>query len=159
MTMAKTHNKKKAGEEETDAVDSFLGLKHIAYCRTGIPNTIKDYDLAILLDFAKWQICKTRNVLWNDPVWDNYTADEILIEFFAIGFDLNPKSREAFERTLLKPKEADYAWFDRMEKQAREEAKAKKQTENQQATTDAVNTKIIVSGEPPPDLDDDFTKR
>ena len=121
----KKHNVKTQDEEDiTIKIDPYLGLKHIAYCRTGLSKTT-ELTSEILLSFAKWQICKARRVLWNDPVWDSYTQEEILIEFFSISFDLDPKTREVFEKNLMKPREAEYAWFDKMEAKALAEAKAK----------------------------------
>jgi len=98
---------------KTAAEDPFKGLKHIAYCRTGI---VPDMSMPVLVDYAKWQICKIRKVLWHDPIWNEYTEEEILIEFFCINFDLSPEARTDFERSVLKPQSKDLAWFTEMEK-------------------------------------------
>ena len=127
--------------------DPFWGLKHIAYYRTGLPN-VDGLGMAELIDYAKWQICKVRNVLWHDPIWHEYTDEEILVEFFAINFDANPEARADFERAILKPKVKDLEWFDQMERQvlAENAKKAKGLVENPQPD------KIVV-GE---DFDDTF---
>lgn len=91
--------------------DPFFGLKYIAFLRTGKPHDDEDIDQEWLLNFAKHQICKVRSVMWNDPIWEKYTHEEILIEYFAIKFDENTKSREEFEARLVRPKEDDIDWM------------------------------------------------
>jgi hypothetical protein len=95
--------------------DPFFALKYIAYYRTGLPKDMEELDRETLISFAKWQICKVRNVLWNDPVWDSYTEEEILIEFFAIKFDENEELRKEFGTLGMGPSKADLDWFDSME--------------------------------------------
>jgi len=96
--------------------DPFLPLKYIAYCRSRLTDLKDDFDKEALLDFAKWQICKVRNVLFLDPIWDAYTEEDILIEYFAIRFDesedmVNEFKKEAFQDT----KEQVTDWFKKME--------------------------------------------
>lgn len=98
-----------------DPKDPFFGLKYIAYCRSALSPNKEDLDTESFVSFAKWQICKTRNKLWNDPVWDEYTNEEILTEFFAIRFDENEEMRREFETSILTPSKSDLDWFERME--------------------------------------------
>lgn len=107
--------------------DPFFGLKYIAFCRTGLIVDGETLDEEAMLAFAKWQICKVRNILWNDPVWDNYTNPEILIEYFAIKFDEDADLRTAFEASTVSAKEADVDWFERMEKKLKEGSKIKEE--------------------------------
>jgi len=96
--------------------DPLYGLKYIAFCRTGLED--KTVDMQDFINFAKWHICRTRKVLWNDPVWDNYTDDEILIEFFSIRFDESPEVREEFKKTTVSASKSDLDWFEEMERKA-----------------------------------------
>ncbi len=93
--------------------DPFFGLKLIAYYRTGLPVNDDDIDEEAMVQFAKWQICKIKSVLWNDPVWNEYTSPEILIEFFAIKFDENEELRKKFEAGIVTTKKSDTDWMER----------------------------------------------
>lgn len=94
--------------------DLFFNLKSIAYHRTALPDAnITKEDI---INYAKWQICKSRNVLWKDPIWDDYTPEDILVEYFAILFDDNEENKEAFAQKLKPVTEEVYDWFTEMEK-------------------------------------------
>lgn len=101
--------------------DPFFGLKYIAFCRTGLPANEEDLDEEAMLQFAKWQVCKVRNILWNDPKWDSYTSQEILIEYFAIKFDQDTELRKDFEISTISTKQADVDWFAKKEAQLKAE--------------------------------------
>lgn len=98
-----------------EADDSLFGLKYIAYCRTGLHVNPDDEDSETIVSFAKWQICKVRNVLWNDPIWESYTDQELLIEYFCLKFDENDQLRKEFESKLVSVKKSDLAWMEAME--------------------------------------------
>lgn len=92
--------------------DPFFGLKYLAYCRSTLPSSDVDLTEEGLQVFAKWQLCKARNVLWNDPIWDSYTMQELLIEFFAIRFDESDELRTEFGASLNTAKKADIDWME-----------------------------------------------
>jgi hypothetical protein len=118
MKAPKANQKSKINEP-----DPFFGLKLIAYYRTGLPVNEDDLDEEAMVQFAKWQICKIKNVLFHDPIWDNYTTPEILAEFFSIKFDENEDLRKKFEAQLVTIKKADEDWILRMAaKHAKEQA-------------------------------------
>lgn len=102
-------------KNNSEVKDPFFALKYIAFHRTGLPKDPEDLDRESLISFAKWQICKVRNILWNDPVWDSYTEEEILIEFFSIKFDENEDLRRDFGNLVQGPSTKDLDWFDEME--------------------------------------------
>jgi hypothetical protein len=93
------------------AKDPLFGLKYIAYLRTTLPKDSDSLDNDTIVSFAKWQVCKSRNILWNDPIWESYTQQEILIEFFAIRFDEDEKLRTAFEAGLVSASKSDMDWL------------------------------------------------
>lgn len=99
---------------EKSPKDPFYTLKYLAYLRTGLTVNDEDLDETSLVNFARWQICKVRNVLWNDPVLLEYTPEELLIEFFAIRFDEDPELRKTFETSLISAKSQEIDWFERM---------------------------------------------
>jgi hypothetical protein len=118
---------KKPKPPKAKEIDPFFGLKLIAYYRTGLPVNEEDLDEEAMVQFAKWQICKIKNVLFNDPVWDNYTDPEILIEFFAIKFDENEKLRDEFQAGLVTAKKADVDWMLRQEEKLLKQGKIKEE--------------------------------
>lgn len=60
--------------------DPLKKLKGFAYTRT-FPNP-EGVSLAQLIIIAKTSLCKLTNTLYKDPVWDLYTDEELLIEYF-----------------------------------------------------------------------------
>ena len=109
----------------TEDKDPFFALKYIAYLRTGQTVNEDDLDMETIAQFAKWQICKVRNVLWNDPIWDSYTTEELMVEFFAIKFDESEDLRNEFEAKIVTAKKEDLDWLERMERKDRESKQGK----------------------------------
>ena len=100
--------------------DPFFGLKYIAWCRTTVKGEVLTEEH--LIDYAKWQLCKSRNLLFNDPIFKEYTKEEILVEFFSIKFDEDEKLKEAFELEMQGVNKSDLDWFEKMEKLYQEKA-------------------------------------
>lgn len=119
MQPSKTPKRQKSNlpgrKKKSKSHDPFKVLKYIAYLRTGFPASNEDLDEETLINYAKWQICSARSILWLDPIWDAYTPQEILIEFFAIKFDESAELRQEFERDIVEVKAVDLSWFDEME--------------------------------------------
>lgn len=128
--------------EAKKTLDPFFGLRYIAYLRTGMPVNEEDMDESVLANFAKWQLCKARNRLWLDPIWDAYTYEELLIELFAVQFDEDAELRTKFEAGLVTANRSDEDWMARME--ARHRAKA-------EAAAQAEQSKIVVENASPAD--------
>jgi hypothetical protein len=101
--------------------DPFFGLKYIAYCRSKLPPEEAGRDDADIINYAKWQICKSRNLLFLDPIWDRYSEEEILIEYLTIRFDEDENVCKAFESQMQGVSLDDQEWFERMEKKYHEE--------------------------------------
>lgn len=108
--------------------DPFFALKYIAWCRTQLPPEEAELEEIDFVHYAKWSICRERGILFKDPVWDGYTPEDIMVEFFAIGFDNSEEIRDAFQSSMKGVKAADIDWFEAMEKKvlAEKEAEAKK---------------------------------
>ncbi|RLG44951.1 MAG: hypothetical protein DRN81_03195 [Thermoproteota archaeon] len=84
----------------------------------------EDSDIADFVEYCRHFVSAEKNILFNDPVWDRYTEEEIIIEFFALRFDKEKEFREEYESQLMGgPSEEDYAWFDRMEAELQEKNK------------------------------------
>lgn len=116
--MSKTKKQKPNENSQIANKDPFFGLKFIAYCRSqrppdGVDGIItEDIDI---INYAKWRVCKSRNVLFNDPVWENYTPEEILVEYFTISFDDSEEVRDMFLAQMRGVETKDYDWLEQME--------------------------------------------
>jgi len=115
--------------EELKAEDPYYGLKFIAWCRSQLPPKDSEITEQDFVEFAKWQICKDRKVLFLDPIWDRYGPEDVLVEFFTIALDNNEELRKEFEATLRGVSNSDLAWFEEMEAKflKQQEEKAKKE--------------------------------
>lgn len=76
--------------------DKLQRVKFVAYCRSNTPpgETTKLDDL---VDFAKFYLCAHAKKLWKDPIWDSYTDEEILVEYFSLLFFKDEVARKEFE--------------------------------------------------------------
>lgn len=107
--------------------DKLLNIKYIAYC---LNNTAPEkFTIKSFVNHAKFQLCLLTKTLSKDPVWDSYTGEEILVEYFAHVFHTNKNAVQEFEARLSKGDIIDFnAWADLMiERNAKEQdEKAKK---------------------------------
>ena len=104
-------------------------IKYMGYCLSQLPPQQNMIDFEDFLQFAKFQLCESRKILLKDPIWDSYTKEEILIEYFAMVFSINEDFKKSFENFLNEGYEDSlsieevYDWFDeQIEKDNREKA-------------------------------------
>lgn len=95
------------------SVEGLFRLEYMAYCMSqmppkDVPSTLEDY-----VRFAKFQLSVDKHLLMEDPIWDKYTDEEIIVEFMANLFMKNPKKLEEFEAKLLGSDDNIYDWFDK----------------------------------------------
>lgn len=106
--------------KKTIEKDPFLGPKHIGYCWSQTPlegMTYKDF-----VKYAQFQLCYATKRLMRDPIWDTYTNEEILAEFFAHQFEQKPDTVREFETRLNKGAYIDFnTWADLEIKRTQEE--------------------------------------
>ena len=99
-------------------------LKSIAYCRAfGSMDGKVSYDALVIT--ARSFLGRETKTLYNDPIWDEYTPEEILIEFFQYKFAKDEDFKKDFEvecnvKDLQKEDTMD--WLDEMVAQAEREA-------------------------------------
>jgi hypothetical protein len=97
----------------TSKLDPLKNIKYLGYCLSQLPSgdlTLKDF-----IRYAKFNLAVKTKRLLKDPIWDSYTAEELLTEFFAHQFDSNPEFLKAFELDLaqIEGKDQDFAsWAD-----------------------------------------------
>ncbi len=125
---------KKQDQNKVEKRDPFFNLKYLAYCMSQQPAKRSDVDLSDFIRFARYSICSERGIAFWDPVWDTYTDEQIIIEYYAILLDKDATFREEFESKLnstLGLADEDVDWMDKMiaENQKEREAMAEKQAE------------------------------
>lgn len=94
-------------------VDPFKGLKFLGYRLSQLPDKYKTQDL---IRYAKFFLAEKTGTLLKDPIWDEYTAEELLAEFYAHQFVLNKGFKMAFEQEIgdVDGKVDDFAaWADK----------------------------------------------
>lgn len=109
-------------------VDPYKGLKYIGYRQSQLPTT---YSLADLTKYAKFYLAHKTKTLLKDPIWDEYTVEELLVEFYAHQMVDNKEFRIQFESQMgdIDGSVDDFAsWAD---KQISEEAKIRDETLDQ----------------------------
>lgn len=106
--------------------DPFFRIKYLGYCLARTPE-LMDYD--DFVRFCKFQLAHRTNTLLKDPIWDKYTSEEIIVEFFAHKFESDRDARNDFEIMMEYGKNAVDEFSDWADKQM---AKSKKEREEHQ---------------------------
>lgn len=109
-------------------------LKFKGYCWAFTPPG-EDTSFEDFVNFAKFTLCRKCNRLWKDPIWEAYTDEEVLIEYFAHLFSTDEVRRKEFESKLATEAgdyEDIYDWLDRKvaENQAENAAKVAAQPDS-----------------------------
>lgn len=111
-------------EAKEPTIDKFLKLKHIGY--TWSQNSIGNTTFKTFVKYARFQLCLITKTLMKDPVWDEYTEEEILVEFFAHSFHNDPNFLKDFEISISKGEVLDFnSWADLEMKRNAESVEAK----------------------------------
>lgn len=106
--------------------DPYKGLKFFAFRMAQLPQPFSGKDL---VRYAKMHLAIKTHTLLKDPIWDLYTNEELLVEFFAWQFQ-DEKIRDMFEQDLgdIDGSVDEFAkWAD---KEMAEEAKVRAKTLN-----------------------------
>lgn len=109
-------------------VEGLFRLEYMAYCMSQMPPQEAGATLEDYVRFAKFQLSIDKHVLMEDPIWDKYTDEGILVEYMANLFMKNPEKLKQFEAKLLGADEDIYDWFD------------KKIAENQKEMSDKIES-------------------
>lgn len=125
--MADEKEKKKIDEKSDDP---FLKLKNIAYRVANHPAKFDDPDLADYIQYAKFQICFDRKIGLYDPMWDNYSDEQVLVEYYALLFEKDKAFKDDFEAKIGVPIEDDIDWMEQeIEKNRKEVGELKTTSE------------------------------
>jgi len=104
--------------------DGFFNIKYIGYCLSQLPPEEVKSSFEDFVNYAKFQLCIDRNVLFHDPVWDRYNEEQILVEYYASVFSKDKEQRGRFEAQLQGEYTDIYDWFDKKIEENRKEMEA-----------------------------------
>lgn len=101
-------------EKKQQSKDPLLRLKYIGYCRAFVSPNGDEMTLDDLVSFAKNYLCLKTSTLSKDPVWETYTDEEILVEYYTHLFTNEKDAKEAFENSIDAYDKTTYDWLDKM---------------------------------------------
>lgn len=78
----------------------FDRLKFVAYCKSNLPPEGVELTYEDFLEYAKFQLSLEKGVLLKDPIWEKYTDEELLVEYYANLFEKNESAKKEFETVL-----------------------------------------------------------
>lgn len=81
-------------------LDPLKNLKHKGYCRAFASVGDEPMTYSQFLVYARTYLCNHAHVLFKDPIWDSYTEEELLIEYFSVLYKNDPIKKEEFEKTI-----------------------------------------------------------
>lgn len=121
--------------------DPLLPLKYVGYCRAITPPGADTMTIEDFVDFCKSFLCRKTRTLWKDPIWDTYTDEEIMAEYFSYQFVEDEDARIEFEKVSdIIVESGIYDWLDEMvEKNQAETARVlEEMEENVSFTPDTI---------------------
>ena len=95
--------------------DRYFKLKYLGFCMSNLPPEGADVVFDDWVRYAKYKLCKNFNVLMKDPIWEKYTDEELLVEYFALIFETNEEEREKFKANARGVEDDVLDWFDEEE--------------------------------------------
>lgn len=66
------------------------------------------------VEYAKYYICETRGLLFLDPIWDRYTQEDILTEYFTIRVREDEEFKQEMENSFITLSKKDEDFFNKM---------------------------------------------
>lgn len=86
--------------------DPLLRIKYMGYCMSQLPPEEANREFDDVVRNAKFQLCQISNRLMHDPIWETYTDEQILVEYYAHVFSKDKEEKEKFE-AILRGKDPD----------------------------------------------------
>ncbi len=107
--------------EKTPDIDNFYQIKYAGYCMSQLPPDGIEADLENFITFAKFHLCRASHRLMKDPIWDTYSDEELLVEYYALLFEQNKDAKEKMEQSFgLTTADAE-DWFDEQIEKSKDE--------------------------------------
>jgi hypothetical protein len=112
-------------KDQKKKVDLYLGIKNIGYKMSQLPSP---YSIKDLVRVAKFTLAHRTGRLLKDPIWDEYTVEELLAEYFAHAFIESEEFKSQFERDINSSPAYVDEFADWADKQIAEEGKIRETT-------------------------------
>lgn len=106
-------------------LDRFFRIKYVAYCQSQLPPEGVDITFEDFVNHAKFQLSVDKCVLLEDPIWQKYTDEMILVEYYGNLYSKSKDARNSFEALLRGEDTSLHNWFDDQIAKNQEELKAK----------------------------------
>ena len=90
--------------------DKYDRLRYIGYCWSKLPPDDDNVEFDDFVNYAKFQLCIASHKLVKDPIWDEYSSEEILIEYYALLYHNNKEQADVFLKNI-KGVSNDYDWI------------------------------------------------
>jgi hypothetical protein len=108
--------------------DPLFNLKYIAFCMAVKPTFEDRLTIAEFADFARFQLAASYKIPAKSTIWDKYTAEELIVEFYALKFFEDSEYSKEFEARLNGEAQEDLDWMNKeIEKNKVEIEKLKQQ--------------------------------
>lgn len=107
--------------------DKFFKMKYMGYCLAQMPPEEAETSLEDFINHCKFQLCVLSNRLLKDPIWEAYTDEDIIVEYFAHRVEKDQEFKDTLEARFKGFDEDTYDWFDEMIEKNQEELKTFKE--------------------------------
>jgi hypothetical protein len=102
---------------QSKKVDPFEKLKYMGYCLSQLPPSGITTSFTDYVNYAKFQLSLDKHRLLEDPIWEKYSDEQLLVEFYANLFSKSKKALKEFEDTFVGTRSEvdDFSiWADKM---------------------------------------------
>lgn len=93
--------------------DNLDTLKYIGFCLASLPPEGVRTTKENFIEFVKFQLSLEKKVLLKDKIWDSYSDEELIVEYFAILYAKNEEAKKDFESKVLSNSEDILDFFDK----------------------------------------------
>ena len=112
--------------------DNLDTLKYVGLCLSSLPPEGIKTTKESFINFVRFQLSLEKKVLLKDKIWDSYSDEELIVEYFAILFSKNEEVKKEFESKVLSNNEDILDYFDREIEKNRVELEKIKRTKDGQ---------------------------
>ena len=100
----------------------------MGFCMSQLPPEGFGLDFTDYMNWIQFQLSKHYKIPTKSSVWDKYTDEEMLVEYYAVRFDTDEEEKNKFEGIVEGLTGGDddiYDWFDKQVEKNQEEIKEK----------------------------------
>ena len=100
----------------------------MGFCMSQLPPDGFGTNFGDYMNFVQYSLSKHYKIPVKSDVWDKYTDEELIVEFYAVRYDTDEDEKNKMEGIIEGLTGGDddiYSWFDRKIKENQEENKEK----------------------------------